>query len=106
MLLTTRDNLPAGLDAMLAQTGLTRDDVDLAFIHQPSRPLFDAAVKASRMPKAKVVEDYARYGNTISAELPISLDEAVRDGRVKRGDTILKITFGAGFSGGLMLYKS
>lgn len=100
-----RDNLPDGMDEILAQTGLTREDVDLAFIHQPSRPLFDAAVKATRMPKDKVVEDYAHYGNTISAELPISLDEAVRDGRVKRGDTILKITFGAGFSGGLMLYK-
>jgi 3-oxoacyl-[acyl-carrier-protein] synthase-3 len=100
-----RDNLPQGLEEALQHAGLARDDLDVAFIHQPSKPLFELAVRASKVPREKLVEDYSRYGNTISAELPISLDENVRSGRIKRGDTVLKISFGAGFSGGLLLYK-
>ncbi|MBI4557455.1 MAG: ketoacyl-ACP synthase III [Candidatus Hydrogenedentes bacterium] len=100
-----RENLAHGVEAVLQTAGLTRDDIDVAFIHQPSKPLYEEAVKAVGMPREKLIEDYARYGNTISAELPISLDESVRTGRVKRGDTILKVTFGAGFSGGLMVYR-
>jgi 3-oxoacyl-[acyl-carrier-protein] synthase-3 len=100
-----RDNLEMGVEALLHTAGITRDDIDVAFVHQPSKPLFEEAVKAAKIPREKLIEDYARYGNTISAELPISLDENVRNGRIKRGDTILKITFGAGFSGGLLLYK-
>ncbi len=100
-----KDNLPPGLEAVFQTAGLTREDIDVAFVHQPSKPLFEAAVKASGVPREKLVEDYHLYGNTISAELPISLDENVRNGRIKRGDTVLKITFGAGFSGGLVLYR-
>ena len=99
------ENLPWGAEDVLAEAGVTMDDIDVAFVHQPSKPLFERAVKACGVPREKLVQDYHHYGNTISAELPISLDECVRSGRVKRGDTILKITFGAGFSGGLMVYK-
>ena len=100
-----RDNLPLGVDAVLDKAGVTRDELDVCFIHQPSRPLYEAAVKASGVERSKLVEDYAHYGNTISAELPISLDENVRNGRVKRGDLIMKITYGAGFSGGVLVYR-
>jgi 3-oxoacyl-[acyl-carrier-protein] synthase-3 len=100
-----RDNLPLGVENVLADAGITRDDIDVCFIHQPSMPLYKVAVKAVGVAEDKLVEDYAQYGNTISAELPISLDENVKSGRVKRGDTILKVTYGAGFSGGIMLYK-
>jgi len=100
-----KDNLPPGLEQTLALAGVAREDLDVAFIHQPSKPLFELAVRASKVPREKLVEDYARYGNTISAELPISLDENVKSGRIKRGDTILKISFGAGFSGGIVLYR-
>jgi 3-oxoacyl-[acyl-carrier-protein] synthase-3 len=100
-----RETLPAGIEQVFAAAGVTREDIDLAFIHQPSKPLFEVAFKASGMAREKVVEDYHLYGNTISAELPISLDEQVKSGRIKRGDIILKITFGAGFSGGVMIYK-
>ncbi len=99
-----RDNLPQGVEAVLGTAGLTRDDIDICFIHQPSRPLYEVAVEAVGIEREKLVEDYELYGNTISAELPISLDENIRSGRVKRGDTILKVTYGAGFSGGLIAY--
>lgn len=100
-----RENLPMGVENVLAQAGLTRDDIDVCFIHQPSKPLYEEAVKAVGIDRDKLVEDYELYGNTISAELPISLDENVQNGRVKRGDTILKVTYGAGFSGGLIAYR-
>ncbi len=100
-----RDNLPLGVEAVLDAAGVTRDEIDVCFIHQPSKPLYEHAVKAAKMPREKLVEDYSHYGNTISAELPISLDETVRGGRVKRGDLLLKITYGAGFSGGIVVYR-
>lgn len=100
-----RENLPSGVESVLGTAGLTRDDIDICFIHQPSKPLYEVAVKAVGIAREKLVEDYELYGNTISAELPISLDENVRSGRVKRGDTILKVTYGAGFSGGVIAYR-
>ncbi|MFQ5864058.1 MAG: 3-oxoacyl-ACP synthase III family protein [bacterium] len=100
-----KNELASGVDEVLEMASLTRDDIDVAFIHQPSKPLFEAAVAAAGIPRQKVIHDYERYGNTISAELPISLDENVRNGRIKRGDTILMVTFGAGFSGGIFLFR-
>jgi 3-oxoacyl-[acyl-carrier-protein] synthase-3 len=100
-----RNNLGFFIEGTLSEAGLSRDDIDLAFIHQPSKPLFEEAAKASRIPREKVIRDYERYGNTISAELPISLDESVRSGRVKRGDKILMVTFGAGFNGGVLVFE-
>lgn len=100
-----KTNLPMGVEAVLHAAGLTRDEVAVCFVHQPSRPLYEAAVKAVNIGRDRLIEDYAHYGNTISAELPISLDENVRNGRIKRGDAILKVTYGAGFSGGILAYR-
>lgn len=97
--------LARALQAVLDVAGLSRDDIDVAFVHQPAKPLFELALKASGLPREKVVQDFDRYGNTISAELPISLHENVVGGRVRRGDTILKITFGAGFTGAALVYR-
>ncbi|MCS6803632.1 MAG: ketoacyl-ACP synthase III [Acidobacteriota bacterium] len=100
-----RNNLSRCVDEVLQTAGVTKDEIDVAFIHQPSKPLFEEALKAVGVPRSKVIEDYELYGNTISAELPISLDENVRNGRIKRGDTILMVTFGAGFSAGILLFR-
>ncbi|MBI3951716.1 MAG: ketoacyl-ACP synthase III [Acidobacteria bacterium] len=100
-----RNNLSRCVDEVIQTAGLTKDDIDVAFIHQPSKPLFEEALRAVGIPRSKVIEDYERYGNTISAELPISLDENVRNGRIKRGDTVLMVTFGAGFSAGILVFR-
>jgi 3-oxoacyl-[acyl-carrier-protein] synthase-3 len=100
-----RTNIASVVEGALAEAGLSRDAIDIAFIHQPSKPIFEMAVKTLGIPRARVVEDYARYGNTISAELPISFDENVRNGRVKRGDKVLMVTYGAGFSGGVLVFE-
>jgi 3-oxoacyl-[acyl-carrier-protein] synthase-3 len=98
-------NLARFVDEVLTTAGVSNEEIDVAFIHQPSKPLFEEAVKAVGIPRNKLIQDYERYGNTISAELPISLDENVRNGLIKRGDLVLMVTFGAGFSGGILLFR-
>jgi 3-oxoacyl-[acyl-carrier-protein] synthase-3 len=98
-------NLARCVEEVLATAGVSRDEIDVAFIHQPSKPLFEAAVSAVGIPRNKVIQDYERYGNTISAELPISLDENVRNGQIRRGDLVLMVTFGAGFSAGILVFR-
>ncbi len=100
-----RTNIASFVDGALADAGLSKDEVDIAFIHQPSRLIFEVAVETLGISRAKIVEDYERHGNTISAELPISFDETVRNGRVKRGDKVLMLTYGAGFSGGVLVFE-
>jgi 3-oxoacyl-[acyl-carrier-protein] synthase-3 len=102
---TMREVMSPILDEVLKDAELTRHEIDVAIVHQPSKPLFEAALKSLDLPREKVIEDFARYGNTISAELPIALDENIRSGRIQRGDTVLLVTFGAGFSGGAMIFE-
>jgi 3-oxoacyl-[acyl-carrier-protein] synthase III len=99
------NNLEPFVSAGLHSAGLTREQIDVAFIHQPSKPLYELAVKAVGIPTDRLIQDYERFGNTIAAELPISLDENVRNGRIKRGDTVLMVTFGAGFTAGLLIFQ-
>jgi len=100
----SKDLLPS-VEGVLREAGLTRDDIDVAIIHQPNKPLFDAAAQALELPPEKAIDGFYRYGNTIAAELPIALDESVRNGRIRRGDTVLLVTFGAGFNLGVMVLE-
>lgn len=100
-----QDNLKILMGRLWRQTGFGPEDVNFAVIHQPTVPIFEAAVEVSGIPKERVAKNYHRLGNTISAELPITLDEAVTEGRVKRGDIVLFLTFGAGITGGCMLIR-
>ena len=94
-----------GVDSTLAAAGVDKADLDAVFVHQPTRLIFETALKALDIPRERVIDCYERYGNTISAELPIALDEAVRTGRVKRGHKVLMVTYGAGFCGGVFVFE-
>ncbi|MBI4590202.1 MAG: ketoacyl-ACP synthase III [Candidatus Rokubacteria bacterium] len=97
---------PPLLEGMLKEAGLTKEEIDVVILHQPSKPLFEVALKALEFPREKVVNNLRTHGNTISAELPIALDQSIRSGRIKRGDKVLLVTFGAGFNAGatVMIY--
>jgi 3-oxoacyl-[acyl-carrier-protein] synthase-3 len=97
---------PPLLEGVLKEAGVSKDEIDLVILHQPSKPLFEVARKALDFPREKVVDNFSTQGNTISAELPIALDQGVRGGRLKRGNTVLLVTFGAGFNAGaaVMVY--
>jgi len=97
--------LPRFMTELWRQTGYTVNDIDFAIIHQPSRPLFEKALECIDIPPKKTAYNFDRYGNTVSAELPITLDEAIGGGQIKKGDLILLVTFGAGITLGAMLMR-
>ena len=93
------------LKRLWEKTGFSPSDVDFAVIHQPTGPLFEVAVKHSSIDPCKIARNFASYGNTVSAELPITLDKAIDEGKIKRGDLVLLVTYGAGITGGCMLLR-
>lgn len=76
----------------------TLDDVDLVVFHQANLRIIRSAVKELGVDENKVFNNLERYGNTSAASIPLALDEAYREGRVKPGDLILFSGFGAGLA--------
>lgn len=89
----------------LSSHGITIDDVDWFVPHQANRRILEAVAKRLNVPSDKILINVDRYGNTSSATIPTVLDEAVRDGRVKKGQLLLLDAFGAGFTYGSMLVR-
>lgn len=87
-------------DQALIRAGLTADDIDLLIPHQANIRIIEATAKYAKIPMDKVFVNVDRYGNMSSATVPIALDEAVEQGRVKKGDHVLMVAFGAGFTWG------
>jgi 3-oxoacyl-[acyl-carrier-protein] synthase-3 len=85
---------------VLQKSGLTPEDVDLFIPHQANVRIIDHAVKRLRIPRDRVFLNIDRYGNTSSASIPIALFEAQQNGKLKPGDTILTVGFGAGLTWG------
>jgi 3-oxoacyl-[acyl-carrier-protein] synthase-3 len=80
--------------------GLTTDDVALIVPHQVNTRIIDAAAKDLNIPAEKVYVNIDRYGNTSAASVPIALDEAAEEGRLKEGDIVLLVAFGGGLTWG------
>ncbi len=78
--------------------GLTPDDVALVVPHQVNIRIITAAAERINLPMEKIVLNIERYGNTSAASVPIALNEANRQGRIKRGDVIILLGFGGGLS--------
>lgn len=90
---------------VLARAGLTKDDIDLLIPHQANLRIVDAAVKRLGISQDKVVINLDRYGNMSAASIPVALDEAVRAGRIARGDVLVMVGFGAGLTWGAAVLK-
>ena len=90
------DVLVEALDA----AGLTPDDVDWVVPHQANARILDATARKLGLPPEKVVVTVDRHANTSAASVPLALDVAVRDGRIKRGDLIVLEAMGGGFTWG------
>lgn len=89
----------------LAANGVSAEQVDWFIPHQANLRIMEAVAKRLGIPLEKVVVTVHKYGNTSAATIPTALDEAVRDGRVKRGDLVLVASFGAGFTWGSALFR-
>jgi 3-oxoacyl-[acyl-carrier-protein] synthase-3 len=79
---------------------LTIDDVDLVISHQMNARIIESAAKRLKLPDEKVFVNIQRYGNTSAASVPIAFDECVRQGRVRKGDIVIFVAFGAGVTWG------
>lgn len=95
-------NMAEAADIVLRKAGWTADDVDLMVPHQANIRIIEATAKYSGIPMDKVYVNVDRYGNMSSATVPIALDEAIEQGRIKPGDKVLSVAFGAGLTWGAM----
>ena len=84
---------------------MTVDDIDWLLLHQANIRIMETVAKRLGVPMEKVITNLAEYGNTSAASIPLALDEAVRSGKVKKGDVIACAGFGAGLSWGATIFK-
>ena len=89
----------------LEENNFTGDDVDLLISHQANVRIINAIAKRLKLPPEKVFINIEKYGNTSSASVPIALDEANRQHRLKKNDLLLLDAFGAGFTWGSALIR-
>ena len=87
-------------DEALRRAGITAEEVDLLVPHQANLRIIEATAKHAGIPMSKVMVNLDRYGNTSSTSIPLALDQAVAEGRVRPGSLVMLVAFGAGFTWG------
>jgi 3-oxoacyl-[acyl-carrier-protein] synthase-3 len=102
---TAVKNLSSASAAVLEDASVSGADVDWVVAHQANLRILTGVSDRMGLPMEKFVINIHEYGNTSSASIPIALDEAVRDGRIKPGQTILMCALGAGISWGAALVR-
>lgn len=90
---------------LLERKGVQSDDIDLVIPHQANIRIINKLTERLGVDESRVFVNVANYGNTSAASVPIALDEAVREGRVREGDMILLAAFGGGFTWGSALIR-
>ena len=98
-------NLAEVLNEVLGAAGLTADDVDWVVPHQANARILDATARKLGLPPEKVVVTVDRHANTSAASVPLALDTAVKDGRIKRGDLVVLEAMGGGFTWGASVLR-
>jgi 3-oxoacyl-[acyl-carrier-protein] synthase-3 len=93
------------VDETLEANGMKKTDVDWLVPHQANIRIINATARKLSMGMDKVVVTVDQHGNTSAASVPLALDTAVRDGRIKEGETLLLEAFGGGFTWGSVLLK-
>ena len=93
-------NLASVLTEVLANTGLTAADIDWVVPHQANARILDATARKLGLPPEKVIVTVDQHANTSAASVPLALDVAVRDGRIRRGDLLVLEAMGGGFTWG------
>ncbi|MGB5453317.1 MAG: beta-ketoacyl-ACP synthase III [Sedimenticolaceae bacterium] len=93
------------VDETLQANGMKKSDVDWLVPHQANIRIINATARKLNMSMDKVVVTVDQHGNTSAASVPLALDTAVRDGRIKRGEVLLLEAFGGGFTWGSVLLK-
>lgn len=90
---------------VLEMAGMSREDIDYLIIHQGNFRILEAGAKFARVPMDKVFVNIHKYGNTSAASVPLALHEALQEGKIKPGDKVVLISFGAGATWGATLVE-
>jgi 3-oxoacyl-[acyl-carrier-protein] synthase III len=98
-------NLAEVLKEVLEETGLTAEQIDWVVPHQANRRILDATAKKLGLPPEKVIVTVDQHANTSAASVPLALDVAVRDGRIKPGQLVMLEAMGGGFTWGACLIR-
>ncbi len=93
------------VNVLLRRNGLTASDLTLVIPHQANQRILDAVAERLCVSHERVASVLARYGNTTGATLPLALDAALTEGKIKRGDLVVFAAVGAGFSAGATLAR-
>jgi 3-oxoacyl-[acyl-carrier-protein] synthase-3 len=86
--------------AAIADAGLTVDQIDQFVFHQANLRIIESVNKILGIDESKVFVNIEKYGNTSAASVPMALVEAIAAGRIKPGDRLLMVAFGAGYTAG------
>ena len=92
-------------EKILSRNNLTGDDISLFIPHQANKRIIDSAANRCGISEDKVLINIDQYGNTTAGTIPIAINEAINDKRIKDGDYVLLASFGAGFTWGSILLK-
>jgi 3-oxoacyl-[acyl-carrier-protein] synthase III len=87
-------------DEAMRRAGVAAEEIDLLIPHQANIRIIEATAKHAGISMDKVMVNVDRYGNTSSASIPLALDQAISEGRVRQGSLLLLVAFGAGFTWG------
>ncbi|XP_071702277.1 beta-ketoacyl-[acyl-carrier-protein] synthase III A, chloroplastic-like [Rutidosis leptorrhynchoides] len=97
--------VPQSIEIALENAGMTRSNVDWLVLHQANKRILDVVATRLEIPADRIISNLANYGNTSAASIPLALDEAVRSGKIKSGQTIATAGFGAGLSWGSAIIR-
>jgi len=97
--------VPIILEKLFNKTHYTSDEVDWLVLHQANQRILDSVGDRLQIPREKILSNLEKYGNTSAATIPLVIDEAIRNNRIKQNDIIATSGFGAGLSWGAALIK-
>ena len=97
--------VPIILEKLFKKINYTSDEVDWLVLHQANQRILDSVGDRLKIPREKILSNLEKYGNTSAATIPLVLDEAIKNNRVKQNDIIATSGFGAGLSWGAALIK-
>ena len=97
--------VPSILDKLFRKTNYSSEEVDWLVLHQANQRILDSVGDRLKIPREKILSNLEKYGNTSAATIPLMMDEAIRNNRIKQNDIIATSGFGAGLSWGAALIK-
>jgi len=97
--------VPIILEKLFKKMNYTSDEVDWLVLHQANQRILDSVGERLKIPEEKILSNLEKYGNTSAATIPLVMDEAIRNNRIKQNDIIATSGFGAGLSWGAALIK-